>query len=73
MNTIVLNILSNNNLAVDRESFQEEFKECLFYGIMNKGEVDENIKISSIFGMKTPERFAGCVLSTPGKLMWMYL
>ena len=51
MNTIVLNRLSNNYLVADRESFQEELKKCLFYGIINKGEVDENINISSIFGM----------------------
>ena len=31
MNTIVLNILSKNNLLVEREQFQLEFKKSVLY------------------------------------------
>ena len=50
MNTIVLNILSKNNLLVEREQFQLEFIESLFQNLITQEEIEENIKVSSIFG-----------------------
>ena len=50
MNTIVLNILSKNNLLVEREQFQLEFIESLFQNLISQEEIDESIKVSSIFG-----------------------